>query len=451
MAQHGIDDPAVYAQFLNDNPGERQDLLRELLTSVSGLFRDLEALISLEESLLPLIGRANRDLLAGASDFSELPASIRSLTRAIAPSESQHSKSDATWMKRFSELEAYAIEHGDPHVPKTDSNSKLANWVWIQRLRRKQNYGRQRQLTEGQVKLLDGLGFRWDGNGGKWADQFAKLEAFKRRFGHCDVGREREKYHSLVSWAAAQRFARKHGTLKPAREAALTNLGFVWERGRTMLNERWHENYQLLVMYFKAHGNSDIPSQWAGNKQLGKWAATQRVQRKRNELPAHRLKLLNAINFTWQRRERGPWEANLGGMVAFKREHGHCDVPIRSAEHPKLGRFVASMRSKRRQGALSPERIAKLDAIGFLWAASPIIDADGMNGRWKTKFDQLIQYGKAHGNFDVPARSNEFPRLGCWVAQQRQQRKNGKLHAKRIHMLDEIGFCWTGRKRKLVE
>jgi len=447
MTQHCNDDPTLYAQFLRDNPGERQKLLRELLTSVNGLSRDLETLIGLEESVLPLIGKADRNPPDRASDLFVLPASIGSLTRPIASRESRIA--DATWMKRFSELEAYVVEHGDPHVPKTHSNSKLANWVWTQRLRRKDNYCHQEQLTETQVKLLDGVGFRWDGNGGRWDDQFAELEAFKRSFGHCDVNLEREKYPSLVSWAAAQRFAWKHGTLKPAREAALTNLGFVWERGRSILNERWHMNYQLLVIYFKAHGNSDIPSQWAGDKQLGKWAAEQRLQRKQNRLTAHRIKLLNAINFAWQRRKRGPWEANLDDIVAFRREHGHCDIPIRSVEHPRLGRFVASMRSKRRQGILSPERIAKLDAIGFLWAASPVIDANGINGRWRTRFDQLVQYGRTHGNFDVPARNNEFPRLGRWVSQQRQQRKNGKLHAKRIQILDEIGFSWTGRKAKL--
>ncbi|TRZ69913.1 MAG: hypothetical protein D4S02_01300 [Rhodocyclaceae bacterium] len=448
MSQHSIGDPARYAQFLCDNPGERRELLRKLLTSVNGLARDLETLIGLEESVSPPSDNADRNLPGTASGPFGLPASTGSLARPLALRESRIA--DTTWMTRFSELQAYLAEHGDPHVPKTHSNSKLANWVWTQRLRRKDNYGHQERLTETQVKLLEGLGFRWDGNGGRWDEQFAELEAFKRSNGHCDVNREREKYPSLVSWAAAQRYAWKHGTLKPAREAALTNLGFVWERRRSTLNERWHMSYQLLVMYFRAHGNSDIPSQWAGDKQLGKWAAEQRLQRKKNGLTAHKIRLLNAINFTWQRRERGSWEANLDDIVAFRRQHGHCDIPIRSVEHPKLGRFVASMRSKRRQGILSPERIAKLDAIGFQWAASPVIDANGMNDRWRTRLDQLVQYGRIHGNLDVPARNNEFPRLGVWVSQQRQQRKNGKLHARRIQMLDEIGFNWTGRKAKAV-
>ena len=172
------------------------------------------------------------------------------------------------------------------------------------------------------------------------------------------------------------------------------------------------------------------------------------MHRKQNRLTAHQIKLLNAINFTWRRRERGSWEANLDDIVAFKREHGHCDIPVRNAALPKLGRFVASMRSKRRQGILSPERIAKLDAIGFLWAAPPAVDVHGLNDRWRTRFDQLVEYGKIHGHLDVPARDNEFPRLGRWVSQQRQLRKNGQLQEKRIQILNEIGFSWTRRKTK---
>ncbi len=53
MAQHAIDDLAVYARFLKDNPTEIQALFKELLINVTNFFRDPEAFIALKISILP--------------------------------------------------------------------------------------------------------------------------------------------------------------------------------------------------------------------------------------------------------------------------------------------------------------------------------------------------------------------------------------------------------------
>jgi hypothetical protein len=73
----------------------------------------------------------------------------------------QKQKGQETWMKWYRELENYAREHGNPHVPRTHGNTKLASWVWIQRIRRDKPYANAPQLTNEQVALLDKLGFRW--------------------------------------------------------------------------------------------------------------------------------------------------------------------------------------------------------------------------------------------------------------------------------------------------
>lgn len=53
MAQHAIDDLAVYARFLKDNPDETQALFKELLINVTNFFRDPDAFIALKTSILP--------------------------------------------------------------------------------------------------------------------------------------------------------------------------------------------------------------------------------------------------------------------------------------------------------------------------------------------------------------------------------------------------------------
>ena len=53
MVQHAIDDLAVYARLLKENPGEIQALFKELLINVTNFFRDPEAFIALKNSILP--------------------------------------------------------------------------------------------------------------------------------------------------------------------------------------------------------------------------------------------------------------------------------------------------------------------------------------------------------------------------------------------------------------
>jgi len=53
MAQHAIEDEAVYARFLKGNLAETQLLFRELLINVTSFFRDPEAFVALKETILP--------------------------------------------------------------------------------------------------------------------------------------------------------------------------------------------------------------------------------------------------------------------------------------------------------------------------------------------------------------------------------------------------------------
>jgi len=55
MAQHAIEDEAVYARFLKGNPAETQLLFRELLINVTSFFRDPEAFVALKDTILPAL------------------------------------------------------------------------------------------------------------------------------------------------------------------------------------------------------------------------------------------------------------------------------------------------------------------------------------------------------------------------------------------------------------
>jgi Helicase associated domain len=53
--------------------------------------------------------------------------------------------------------------------------------------------------------------------------------------------------------------------------------------------------------------------------------------------------------------------------VAYKEAHGHCNVPQSSGP---LGTRCGNLRVSRKNGTLSPEKIAQLDALGFCWQFS---------------------------------------------------------------------------------
>lgn len=65
------------------------------------------------------------------------------------------------WMQGYEKLKEYTCKHGNSHVPRSNSDNMLRNWVWTQKARRR-GEGILGPLTQHQIDLLDELGFRWD-------------------------------------------------------------------------------------------------------------------------------------------------------------------------------------------------------------------------------------------------------------------------------------------------
>jgi len=99
------------------------------------------------------------------------------------------------------------------------------------------------------------------------------------------------------------------------------------------------------------------------------------------------------------------WEDRYFELQAFKREKGHCRVPARYKANPKLGRWVMTQRRQftlLMQGypnTLTPERINRLEGIGFTWCIRP-----EPVKTWNSKFQELMEYKNTYGNCNVPQR-----------------------------------------------
>jgi hypothetical protein len=102
-------------------------------------------------------------------------------------------------------------------------------------------------------------------------------------------------------------------------------------------------------------------------------------------------------------------------------------------ESGSLGRWCAHQRRFRKRGDITPERITRLDAIGFDW--NPIITV------WDKRYAELVAYIEANGHCEVAFENGTSP-LGAWCATQRRFAKKAKLPPERIARLDALGFCW---------
>lgn len=349
----------------------------------------------------------------------------------------QAQKGQETWMKWYRELESYAGDHGNSHVPRTHANTKLASWVWIQRARRDKNYGSTPPLTSEQVELLDKLGFRWNVRDEKWIERFDELKQFKEQHGHCNFELVADAKGGLLAWVKGQRTLHATGGLSAERKELLDSVGFSWTSQVT--DHKWQEMYERLENYHAQHGDADVPNRWGNDSKLSAWVSQQRQRRKKGLISDEQIRQLDALGFTWQHRERGSWEDRYQELIEFKAKHGHCNVPVVYDEKPKLGPFVNATRNQKRAGTLSKQRIELLERIGFQWAVRERIRAD----KWENRLRQLLDFKTVHGHCDVPFKYDSNGQLYNWVNQQRHRKKSGKLTAEQEKMLDEIGISWT--------
>jgi superfamily II DNA or RNA helicase len=299
----------------------------------------------------------------------------------------------ASWEAFFGLLEEYKEANGHCNVPQ--SAGSLGTWVEKQR-------GRKSQLSDERIARLDAIGFEWDPLAAALEESFAALLAFKEANGHCNVPRNAG---SLGNWVINQR-ARKN-QLSDERIARFDAIGFVWDHGDAILEE----SFAALLAYKEANGHCNVP---ARPTSLGMWVSNQRLARNRNQLSQERIDRFNAIGFVWDPFPAA-WEESFAALLVYKEANGHCNVPQSAGS---LGSWVNNTRSARPKNRLSQERIARLDAIGFVW--------DPWGVAWDESFAALLVYKEANGHCNVPRSAGS---LGKWIS---KQRNNNQLSQERI-------------------
>jgi hypothetical protein len=264
-----------------------------------------------------------------------------------------------------------------------------------------------------------------------WEQRFQELKKFRKKFGHCDVPSVWPHNPKLAKWVKVQR--NYHSSLPLEKLERLYNLGFAFDRPTQL----WLDRFFELVDFKKKHGHCHVPCRWRKNPQLGEWVSEQRKKHRKRIIALERQQRLENVGFVWDAVDEH-WHNLFKRLMAFKKYHGHCNVPRGYPKDRSLARWV--VRQRQEKHLLRPSHIRALDQVEFDWQR--------FETEWKTQFEALQAYKKKYGHCCVPCYWNRNRRLGGWVSKQRRDLKKNVLSPKRKRLLDDLGFHWQPHQAK---
>ena len=98
---------------------------------------------------------------------------------------------DNKFKQRCHDLEAFKTKFGHCNIPQRYSvDPSLGHWCNQMRVaynQIQQGNPMNCKLSQDRIVHLKEIGFKWKVNDGKFEQRFRALEAFKTKFGHCNV------------------------------------------------------------------------------------------------------------------------------------------------------------------------------------------------------------------------------------------------------------------------
>ena len=358
---------------------------------------------------------------------------------------------ESRWNRMFEELCHYKQENNDTNVPQ--EYPILGNWVKRQR----QEFKNKNIPLHRIEKLLD-LDFQFVPRTYSWKSMLQELIAYKETEGHLNVPQNYPANPLLGRWINTQRKEYKKyienqpSQITERRIQVLEDMGFIFD----LYEHSWQTMYQQLKEYIDTHGDSYVPKRYEENPVLGTWVQTQRTNYKLLTespesiyFPKHRIDALNALDFVWDCYDTA-WNERYAELVKYEADHGNCLVPFDYEPNISLGIWVSTQRQqynlmqKKKPCKITPERVQKLDSIGFTW--------DVRETQWMERYEELVDFIEDYGHSKVPF---SLATLRRWVDVQRRnywlwkEGKTSRLTKERRELLDKVGFDWTlGKKSK---
>ena len=380
---------------------------------------------------------------------------------------------------RCRELITFKSEFGHCNVPQAHpANKSLGHWCHSIRVAFKhveKGMTTSYNLSKDRIERLEEIGFQWQIT--DFNTRCIELVAFKEEHGHCNVTTRYPANPSLGRWCSTVRGAYRKiqkgletkTNLSQDRIKRLEKIGFQWQitgyDKRLAKPRNYDEIFTRrcfeLETFKEEFGHCNVPKAYSANVLLGGWchrmrAAYNNIQKgmkTTRNLSSDRIEQLDKIGFQWQLTDHDEgFEKRCFELETFKEEFGHCKVPKRYATNISLARWCSDTRSAYRKiqkgmkpnTNLTPDRIERLDKIGFQWQ---MIDYDEA---FERRCFELETFKEEFGHCKVHQRYAGNPQLGKWCNHLRtayRKIKNGEkaninLSQDRIDQLEEIGFQW---------
>ncbi|MBQ8076564.1 MAG: Helicase associated domain protein [Oscillospiraceae bacterium] len=216
------------------------------------------------------------------------------------------------------------------------------------------------------------------------------------------------------------------------------------------LDSSWNLMYAEAKEYYLSNGNLQIPYKYKTESglSLGSWLNTQRKiyhGQAVGHLSDEQIDLLNNLGIVWDSWRDLAWERNYLAAKAYYEKNGNLLPPRNYVDENgvPLGLWVMTMRTCRanhKTSKVTPERIAKLDAIGMVWN-------NLVSEQWEKNYLEAAEYFRQHGDLRVPGRyvTPSGIKLGNWIVHLRLARKGRapySLTQEQIARLDLIGMVW---------
>ncbi|MBT7350803.1 hypothetical protein HN803_08580, partial [candidate division WWE3 bacterium] len=334
---------------------------------------------------------------------------------------------DYKWNEGYEYLKQYVKNNKNTLVPnnyKVDGYN-LGTWISTQRANKANNI-----ISSENIKSLEDLGFVWDALDSQWNEGYKHLKQYVKDNGNALIS-ERHKVDgfNLGQWVSVQKKGKKIGVLAPDREIKLNNLGINWnpleslwsegcehlkqyakDNGNTLvpanykidgftlglwvsrqrssksltsnrkkilndlgfvwnsLEYQWDKSCEYLKQYIKDNGNALVPANYKiDGFTLGLWVVNQRQRKVGETLDSDREEILNDLGFIWNVKDY-QWTINYEHLKQYVKDNDGSTPSLRYViDGIKLGQWVGTQRRDNRSHKVSPERMHKLNDLGFDW------------------------------------------------------------------------------------
>ena len=318
--------------------------------------------------------------------------------------------------QRIEDLRLYKEKHGHIHVESREDKS-LYKFCKNMRYARKYPGKQLYKLDNDRIAKLDTLGIDWSVNerrAGKksfeqrttepanasgvrkmeseveveevpkqkrtrksFEQRIEDLRAYKEKHGHTNVRGSEDM--SLHDFCGKMRHARNNPgksdmLINEERIAILDTLGFDWTVTEWQAVKTFEQRITDLRAYKEKNGHVNVK----GNEDMSLYNFCKHNRYARNNpekgqmtLSDDKIASLDALGFTWNSKPNiKSFEQRIDDLRAYKEKHGH--MKVKQKEDKSRADFCKRMRQAHKnpgksRAALSDDRIASMDALGFDW------------------------------------------------------------------------------------